>query len=166
MAGSSESISVFTSTPPSAGSPTGASVKLKFSRVAAPCGRLARRNWRLMAAALAVMAVSPGGGLSAATAMLAAPPWHARCPRRPGAWAQLGLDRQPGPRVAQRQGAAVRLRHQPAQVHAQANAAGGAGAGAVGSVEGLGQAGELLLGHAGAEVAHLDAHARAVRRRG
>ena len=53
----------------------------------------------------------------------------------------------------------MRLRHQAAEVEAQAHAAGAAGAGGVGAEEGLGQMGQLVVGHARAVVAHLEFNA-------
>ncbi len=55
--------------------------------------------------------------------------------------------------------AAMRLRHQPAQVQAQADAARRTLARAVGAVERLGQMRQVFFGHAGAEVAHAQAPA-------
>src|SRR5262245_16859059 len=50
MAGSSESIEVFTSTPPGEGSRTGSVVNCQLSCVGRPTGRAARRIWRLLRA--------------------------------------------------------------------------------------------------------------------
>jgi hypothetical protein len=55
----------------------------------------------------------------------------------------------------------MRLRHQLAQVQPQAHATGGALAGGIGPVEGLGQMGQLVVRHAGAVVTHRDAQATA-----
>jgi hypothetical protein len=53
----------------------------------------------------------------------------------------------------------MRLRHQLAQVQAQAYTTLGASARGVGAEEGLGQVGKLVLGNAGSVVTHLDADA-------